>query len=210
MLITLACAVVLSAAPEDAAPATPVVLFVETIKADPERMPQARVWTQILAQQLRRWGANVTTQEDLAAAMSGNRQQQQLGCEDRNCGLDADVLKEADGLVSGTFAGEGPYVVSLRVMHNQAGPWSCNQPWVMLIGRGSFSDPLEAINEMVPQLIEGMKRDLGPGRVRDRPMSEKAVGGPPSASPRRCELALAPALALLAALWVRRRFAGVR
>lgn len=184
--------------------AKPMLLYVPTIAGPPETASDRSYWTQVLAHELRRWGLRVTTQEDLTAVATGNKQRQAFGCEDGDCGIDSDVLANADGQASITVAGdkEGPYFVTLKILHAKASPkWDQTQPWASLFG--SYPDPGDAFREMVPQLIAQLRRDAEPGQLRDQPAA--AVGGPPAARPRRCSVTGAEALATLALLFLTRR-----
>ena len=178
---------------------TPLTIFVETIRSEEANAQKAHVWTQQLAEQLRQRGFRVTTQDELAQLLSGEAQRQKLGCADKDCGLDQDIMAKADVKLSGLVAGLDTYLVSLTSYRLKPKM----EPWAFV--NTSDSDPADALAELLPALLEKMRAGAQPGEIPEQKPSGSAE--PKSADAhKRCAAAPgALALAALLALPWRRR-----
>src|SRR5690349_5505817 len=86
--------------------AEPLSVFLDTVKTSDKHAAEAPVWTEVIAGDLRAWGMRVTTQDDLAALLTGKKQQQRFGCDDKDCGLDPEILTKGDLRVVASAVGD--------------------------------------------------------------------------------------------------------
>lgn len=180
--------------------AAPLTVYVETFSGP--KPEQGRAFAEIVAQDLRKRGFRVTTQEELAQLMSGDAQRQKLGCEDKDCGIDRDIMSRADVKLTGLVIDIGKMMVQLKSyrLKQNRGPWG--------YAEASDSDVGDALRAAVPALLADMRKNTLPG---DNLPPEEA-GGSSSTEPKSADAhkrcAAAPgALALsglLALLWRRR------
>lgn len=182
--------------------AQPLSIYVETVRASPKYEAEAHVWTEALAGELRRYGFRVTTQDDLAAMLSGDKQRQRMGCEDKDCGLDPQIVTNGDAKLSATAAGEDGFLVSLTMYRMKPRM----QPWASALGDKAYSEAMEGLREQVPRLIEAMRADAQPGQIPDGPTSNASE--PKGATKKGCSVAGAAPMVLLALLLGRRRWRG--
>lgn len=193
MLLLLA-AVTLSAAPP--------IAYVETFTAP--QPGQGRAFAELVAQELRKRGMRVTTQNDLEQLMSGEAQRQKLGCEDKDCGIDPDILTKADVKITGLVIDMGKMMVQLKAQRLKGRPSAWGFADV------SDSDVTDALREALVVLLADMRKKAQPGDnlpPEGVPDGTSGSSEPKSADAhKRC--ATAPgALALpavLALLWRRR------
>jgi hypothetical protein len=181
--------------------AQPVSLYVANLEVGGEAAPSGAIYAQALATELRRWGIRVTTQSDLEALLAGKRQEQIMGCEDHDCGLDPEVIKNADGMLTGTVSiGGDDAVFSLKIIKNRGGTLFAPN-WSTATGTASKADVMGGLIELVPQLVADLRTGLGADRVAAAPLKDRPA---PPPAPRRCDttggaLALAAVLAALRA-----------
>lgn len=179
--------------------AAPLTVYVETFTA-PEPA-QGRAFADLVAQELRKRGLRVTTQDELAQLMSGDAQRQKLGCEDQDCGLDRDIATRADVKLTGLVIDIGKMMVQLKSyrMKGSRTGWG--------FAEATDSDVTDALREAVPLLLADMKARAQPGDPLPPEDAPSGVSAEPKSADahKRCAAAPGPLAltALFALLWRR-------
>jgi len=183
--------------------AEPVKIFVapDPANGDPAL---SDVCVQALAGELRRYGLAVTSNTELAALAAGKRHEQIIGCEDKQCGLDDQILKTAEVSAHCLVSGDDDLFVMVKLLDmKQSDPTrlSLGTHDVRTSRRGLAGDMRDATVEVIALL----RKRFGE-RVAAEPLKE-GPGAPPA--PRRCSVT-GGCLVPLAVLILRRRRAVAR
>ncbi|MBL8951175.1 MAG: hypothetical protein JNK82_10390 [Myxococcaceae bacterium] len=173
--------------------AQPVKVFVSADGVNSDRVSSA-VCVQSLAEGLRAWGVAVTTDGDLAAMAAGKRQEQLLGCDDRDCGIDNQILVTGEARLECLLSGDDELLVVVRVIDMKPADvtrLSLGAPMVTT----SKGDLGPDVRGLAPQVAGLLRARFGVDRVAERPLYEPAG----TRGPRRCSVAGEGAAALLGA-----------
>lgn len=180
--------------------AAPLTIYVETFSAP--HPAQARGFTELVAQDLRKRGLRVTTQDELAQLLSGDAQRQKLGCEDKDCGIDRDIVNRADVKLTGLVIDIGKTMVQLKTYRMKGS----RQAWGF--AEAADSDVTDALREAVPLLLEDMRAKAQPGDEAVPAAGAATDSSEPKSADahKRCAAADGPVVltAVLALLWRRR------
>ncbi len=171
----------------------PVKLFVAADPLNTDRAASA-VAAQALADELRLYGLAVTTDLDLQALAAGKRRDQILGCEDKDCGIDDEVLRTGEAKLECLLTGESLMVKIIDMRPRSVTQLSLGAPSIDSSSRTLAADA----RQLAPQVAAALRRRFGADRVAERPANERPGGAPA----RRCSATdgCAALLAILLAL----------